>query len=135
MGRKIYKGSAKIEAYKYAQELLDTLSNNKMPRAVSVIVDKKTGKIYKGTSKGIDDITKLDKNVADKLPKPIKEKWPAENCAEVDAYNKAIKDGVNPKDMEMHIVSIDKKSRSYKDFERCENCKVTTKDVGFVTSD
>ena len=39
----------------------------------------------------------LDKNVADKLPKPNREKWSAENCTEVDAYNKAIKDDVNPK--------------------------------------
>ena len=135
VGGWIYKGLAKKEAYKYAQELLNSLSNNKMPRAVCVIVDKDTGKIYRGISKGVGNLDNLDKNVINRLPKPSNEKWPAENCAEVDAYNKAIKDGVNPNNMEMHTVSIDTKERKYIDFKRCKNCIITTKDVGSVTSD
>lgn len=135
VGRRIYNGLAKTEAYKYAENLLETLSKKKMPRAVAIIVDKKTGNMYRGVSGAIDDIGQLDKKVLDNLPSPSREKWPVENCAEVDAYNQAIKAGVDPKNMEMHTVKIDARTRRVTDYGRCENCKITTKDVGSVTSD
>ena len=131
----IIKSSAKEESYNFAKELLETLSKRKIPRSTTVIIDQKTGKIYKGVSNGVKNADEVVESLSKKLPATSKEPWDVINCSEVDAYNKALKDGANPRNLEMHTVKIDKKTGSISDFERCKNCKVTTKDIRHITSE
>ena len=132
---------AREEAYKAAEELVRTSSKNKRPVAVTAIVDKRTGKVYIGKNGRIKSPDDLDPIVRDRLPKtsqlPEGKTWSTHNCAEVDALDQAIRDGANPKDLDMHTVRISTDKSGvvkYEDFERCENCKVTTHDIN-TTSD
>lgn len=68
------------------------------------------------------------------IPKESLEKWTVTNCAECDALNKAIKNGAKVENLEQHSVKIDAKTGAISDIERCENCKITTKDIK-TTSD
>jgi hypothetical protein len=68
------------------------------------------------------------------FPEKSLENWSIANCAECDALNKALKDGVKL-EKDMHTVKINRKTGKITDFKRCENCKVTTKEVKKVTSD
>jgi hypothetical protein len=130
--------SAREEAYKAAEAIVKTTSKRQRPRGVTALVDKKTGKVYVGRSGKVKSPEELDPRVRDRLPSesqlPEGQDWPTYNCAEVDALNQAVKDGANPKDLVQHTVGIDKKTGKITDFERCANCKVTTKGIE-TTSD
>lgn len=123
-------GRANSLVVKYAEKIIAELPKGKLPRAVTVIVDKKTGHVYEGISKTLTSTTsQISPRLKLLLPKESLEKWPVLNCSECDAFNKALKSGADVNDLEMHTLKLDKKTGAYTNFERCQNCKVTTKDV------
>ena len=124
--------SSKIRTY--ASEILQTRSKRQTPRAVTAIYDKSTGKTYFGESQKAK-LESLDPRLKNALPKESLEKWSPENCAEVDAFDKALKDGARTENLEMHTMRIDKKTGAISDYDRCLNCKVTTSEIPTVTSD
>ena len=67
------------------------------------------------------------------LPKESLEKWNVHNCSECDALNKALNNGADVKNLELHTVKIDKKTGQISDFAPCKNCQITTKDVKNTT--
>ena len=119
---------------KYAAKLIASSSKEELPRAVSAIVNRRTGSVYYGKSGVLKSVEDINPDLKKLLPKESLEKWSVTNCAECDALNQALKNGADIKDLEMHTVKIDKKTGVITDFERCENCKITTKDIK-TTSD
>lgn len=134
----VIRNSPKAEeiAVKTAEEIIATTSKGKLPRAVTVVVDTRTGEVYNGISGGLKDLTvdQLNPKLQKLLPKESLEKWDVTNCSECDAVNKALNNGANVSDLEMHTVKIDAKTGKIENFERCNNCKITTKDIK-TTSD
>ena len=62
-----------------------------------------TGTSYIGTNRTIKSLDDVHKVLKSKLPKETLEKWPTYNCAECDAYNKALKAGAKWEDLtDMH---------------------------------
>ena len=120
---------AKKAAYEAAKDIFEKTSKRKMPRAVTALFDKKTGKQYIGTSRGVSDPATLETATSARLPEESMEEWSTHNCAEVDALNKAIKDGANPEDLVQHTVKLDKQTGEIADYSRCKNCQVTTHDI------
>jgi hypothetical protein len=105
-----------------------------LPRAVTAIVDIRTGKMYYGESGGLRGRVQNPK-LKEYLPKENQgTNWAIDNCAECDALNSALNDNVPPEAMEMHTLKISK-SGKIENFETCPNCKVTTSQVKEVTSD
>ena len=92
-------------------------------------MDTSTGQVYLGQS-GTKP-TNLAPQVRKRMPAKSREKWDVNNCAEVDAYNKAIKDGANPRNLQMHTVE----TKTGAPAPRCKNCQQTTAAVGRVSSD
>jgi hypothetical protein len=125
---------AKNFAVKFAEQLIEQTSKDELPRAVTALVDKTTGKVYYGRSGILKSVEELEPQLKEMVPKQSLEKWSVTNCAECDAINSALKNGAKTENLEMHTVKIDKKTGTISDFERCQNCKVTTKDVK-TTSD
>lgn len=114
-------------------KIMLTTSNNKMPKKVTTIIDKNTGKTYVGTN-GKRDINTIEKSIRDKLPDASKEKWPCTQCAEVDALNKAASDGAKIGDnLDVYTNEINKKARTYGPVETCANCKETTKGTNVIS--
>lgn len=54
------------------------------------------------------------------------EEWPSLNCAECDALDKALNDGVSTKNMEIHTVEINSGTKTIRDKARYSNCLTTT---------
>ncbi|MEW4925436.1 RHS repeat-associated core domain-containing protein [Algibacter sp. 2305UL17-15] len=129
-------GFAKTRAYTYAEQLLQTRSNRKLPRSVSVVYDKSTGKYYLGESgvlkSNSPDLTSELKNM---LPERSGTKTDVANCSECNALNNAFKDKAKIENLEIHTVEIQKprpknnNTSNIKDNPPCDNCTITTKDV------
>lgn len=116
-------------AEKFASTLISKVPKDELRRAVSAILNKRTGKAYYGKSGILKNLDEVHPDLKKLMPKESLEKWSVTNCSECDALNQALKDGANIKDLEMHTLKIEKKTGTFTDFEKCENCKVTTKDV------
>ena len=130
-----FSPKARNLAYSTAERIIETTTAGKLPRGVTVMVDKETGRVYEGISGALKDRSMADPKLLELAPEKSLEKWDnVLNCSECDALNKALKDGAKLENLEMHTVKIDKSSKTITDFERCQNCKVTTKDVK-TTSD
>jgi RHS repeat-associated protein len=127
------QGMAKGLAYSYASELFKTTPKGSLPRAVTAIVDLKTGKSFFGTSGSLEEGA-INPALKELLPKESLEAWKVHNCAECDALNKALNAGSKLEDLEMHTVKISSTTGKLEDFTRCQNCRITTKDVK-TTSD
>ncbi|MDZ4822269.1 MAG: RHS repeat-associated core domain-containing protein [Flavobacteriales bacterium] len=125
------KGLAQKEAKKAAEKILKSgRSKSKLPRAVSVAVDKKTGKVYTGESGRVKPPrTDLHPELEQRMPKESLERHSPDNCAEVDAANEALKDGAKIEDLEIHTVKIEKNTGVVSDFEPCNNCQQTFEGV------
>ncbi len=122
--------SAEKLVVEYAERIIASTSNNKMPRTATVIVDEKTGRVYEGISgelRSMDDVGESLKRLLPKDP-PIKA-YPVQNCSECAALDKALKVKADIKNLKMHTVVIEKKTKTVKDVERCANCKITTKEM------
>ncbi len=107
---------------------LRQLSRRQQPRATSVAVDTKTGKVYHGDSGAPDQI--INPTLQQRMPNPSLERWPVDNCAEFQAANAALKDGARMENLVIHTVKV----RDGLAFPRCQNCQVTTNGAT-VTSD
>ncbi len=107
------------EAVKKAKQIRE--AGGRLPTATCAVVNKRTGKVYYGTSGTQPKNIHADLSVS--LPSPSIEPWAPNNCAEVDAVNKALKDGSNRRDLEMATV----RTRSGEAFPCCRNCQVTFK--------
>jgi RHS repeat-associated protein len=129
-GLRSFKGIplvSKLRLDQYAKGL--ALSNKSKPYVISAITDAKTMKTYIGENRAIQSLDDVHPTLREKLPTQTLEDWTTFNCAECDAFNKALKGGAKWDDlMDLHTKKWDNKSKSYKDFERCDNCKVTFKD-------
>jgi RHS repeat-associated protein len=125
--------TAKEEAYARAENLINSTPKSKLPRAVTAIVNTKTGQSYYGTSSALGE-SNINPQLKDMLPEESLEAWKVHNCAECDALNKALNAGSRVEDLEMHTVKIDRTTGKIEDFPRCENCKITTKGIK-TTSD
>lgn len=116
------KEKAAKEAKKWADELAQ--KSKKKPHVITVVVDSKTGKVYKGTNKGVKNLDDVDDALKKKLPNPSKEKWSSHNCAEVDAYNQALKDGAKWEDLQHHTLGRGENG-SFGSKAPCRNCAET----------
>ncbi|MEJ7736626.1 MAG: DUF6531 domain-containing protein [Chitinophagaceae bacterium] len=76
------------------------------PTAITVVVHVPSGRTYTGLSG--DKPNNLHPNLASVVPSRSSEKWPVNNCAEVSAYDKALKDnpGSTPADFKHSTVNI-----------------------------
>lgn len=115
------------EAMNYAKKLLQRGGN--VPRMVSVAISRKTGRVYKGVSAGMDEKVlaarraKVSAQMKKRMGKvPGTEAWDTENCAEFDAANKATLKGEKIEDLD--IVTIETETASPR--AACSNCQVTT---------
>ncbi|HTM99775.1 MAG TPA: YwqJ-related putative deaminase, partial [Pedobacter sp.] len=129
-----YSGKARSFAFKFAEEVIANTSKERLPRAITAILDRQTGKVYYGRSGVLKSVEDLNAQLKSLIPKESLEKWSVTNCAECDALNNALNDGAKIKDLEMHTLQVEKKTGKAVDFERCANCKETTKDIK-TTSD
>lgn len=101
----------------------------KKPYIISAITDAKTGKTFFGENKAIKSLDDVHPELKKRLPKETQELWTQYNCAECDAFNKALKAGAKWDDLkDLHTKQWDNTSKKYIDVERCENCKITFKD-------
>ncbi|EEY8851674.1 TPA: hypothetical protein IFJ06_005245, partial [Escherichia coli] len=116
--------SAKDLATKRASELLAKATSNtqrsKLPRAVSAVVDKRTGKIYYGES-GWPHPTEIHPTLQNNMPSASKERWAIENCAEFKAVNEALKANAKISDLEVHTVLV----KTGEAFPMCKNCQIS----------
>jgi hypothetical protein len=130
--RALFRGRARGRSLGLAKEeattLRETMSRGQQPRAVSVVVNKITGKVYKGTS-GKPYPTEIHPALKDRMPDPSMERWAPENCAEFKAVNEALLDGATFGDLEVSTVIV----RSGEAFPRCNNCQKTTDGVDVIT--
>lgn len=69
------------------------------------------------------------------LPNKSREHWLVENCAEVDALNKAFKarPGARMRDMKSVTINIGTQSKLPKNAPPCNNCKKTTRNSSVET--
>jgi RHS repeat-associated protein len=134
--RTLFKASPEAKAFasKFAETIFKNTPKAELPRAITAVLDKTTGRVYYGRSGVLKSIEELEPTLKEMIPKESLEKWIVTNCAECDALNSALKGGAKVEDLEMHTLKIDKKTGTVSDFERCQNCKVTTKNVK-TTSD
>lgn len=112
----------------YASTLIKGVSKSKLPRVISVIVDRKTGKVFTGKSGGLKGKT-VNEQLKKLLPKESLKEWSTTNCAECEALNNALNAGAKLENMEMHTLQIDKKTGTYIEVNKCANCEITTKDI------
>lgn len=93
-----------------------------LPKATSAVVNQKTGEVFTGHSGVRPDVK--HPALLDAMPKDSLERWPVNNCAEVDALNKAMsRRGTKLGDLKVYTVRTD----TGKLFKPCKNCKITTK--------
>ena len=86
----------------------------------SAVMDGKTRKMYSGNSgEKPDDI---HPDLLAKMPEQSMEKWSVNNCAEFAACNKALNDGAEMKNLQIHTVDV----KTGTPEPRCANCQVTT---------
>lgn len=112
-----------------AKKILDAPSKRKMPKKVSTIIDEDTGNVYTGVN-GRRNLEDLNENVKDLLPETSKEIWPCQQCAEVDALNKAANDGATfGKNLKVYTNQVDKKNNTFKSVNTCRNCDETTRNL------
>ena len=117
--------SAEELAQKKAQELLASATSKtqmrKLPRAISAVLDRYTGKAYYGYS-GRRTLPEIIHPLLEKrMPKPSLEEWVANNCAEFKAVNKALLDGALLKNLEVHTIKLPDMVA----YPMCKNCNVT----------
>jgi hypothetical protein len=90
-------------------------------------VNRRTGKVYTGTSG-----TKPE-NISGKLgvsmPSPSLEPWATSNCAEIDAANKALKDGSSIVDLDLATVY----TKTGEPMPCCRNCSKTFQNYKVLT--
>lgn len=101
-----------------AQHVRDNLGeDDEVPGAYAVGKDRTTGKIYYGES-GPD--TGHEKAVADAMPGESQHPFgrPPGVCAEPRMFTNAIKDGADPKNIDLATVNTKGKK-----FKMCDNCK------------
>ena len=99
--------AARERAHEAVINVLQNISVRERPRAITVILNPKTGKTYTGKSRGISSIETLHPWVKSLLPQVSLEGWDTHNCAEVHALDTLFKDvfgnvttnGDNPQEM------------------------------------
>ncbi len=105
---------ARTAAERHAAEL--RARGVKKVNAASAAVDRRTGRVYTGHSReGIA----VPPQVRSRLPDPSKDKWPSDNCGEVNAAAKAVSDGADVDDLVIQTVRV----KDGKYFEPCLNCR------------
>jgi len=69
----------------------------------------KTGKTFIGANKGIKSLDDVHPDLKARMSGETLEKWSQYNCAEFDAFNKALKDGAKWEDLgDVHTKQWDK---------------------------
>jgi RHS repeat-associated protein len=102
-------------------------AGGKLPTATCAMVNRKTGKVYTGTS-GTKP-TNISGKLGVSMPTSSLEPWNTNNCAEIDAANKALKDGSSIVDLDVATVY----TRSGEPMPCCRNCSVTFKNYKVLT--
>lgn len=97
------------------------------------IPTSKTGQTYHGQNRALSK-GNINPELQSLLPQESLEAWETHNCAECDALNNALNAGAKVEDLEMHTLKLNRKTGKLENFPRCNNCKITTKDVK-TTSD
>ena len=93
---------------------------------LTIVVDRKTGKVYEGTSAGGEKRDNLSAKTKHSLGgQNSQEKWAKDNCSEIDALDKARRDGAKDKNLVMHTKQID----NNKDRNKCKNCQHSNGDI------
>jgi RHS repeat-associated protein len=113
------------EAKKEAARL--RAAGDRLPTATCAMVNRRTGKIYTGTS-GTKP-TNISGKLGESMPASSLEPWSTNNCAEIDAANKALKDGSSIVDLDVATVY----TRSGEPMPCCRNCSVTFKNYKVMT--
>ena len=113
-----------------ATQIKEGLSSKERPMMSAVAVDRRTGKVFCGVSgkpyptphPQLADAVEARKGVTPP-------NWDPENCAEFQAVNAALHGGAQLSDLELAMVV----TKSGKARERCNHCKVTTRDATATT--
>ena len=113
------------EAKREAARLRAT--GGKLPTATCAMVNRRTGKIYTGTSGTKPQ--NINGQLGVSMPASSLESWDTNNCAEIDAANKALKDGSSIVDLDVATVY----TRSGEPMPCCKNCSVTFKKFRVLT--
>jgi RHS repeat-associated protein len=104
-------------------------ASGKKPYIISAVTDAKSGKTFIGANKGIKSLDDVHAELKARLPAETLENWKTFNCAECDAFNKALKAGAKWEDLgDLHTKQWDNAAKKYVDVKRCDNCQVTFKD-------
>lgn len=122
--------SAKSKARQAAKQLRTQFRKGQidtLPTATTAIVNKKTGEVFIGTSGTKPNITNF--TILNEMPKESLEKWQVNNCAEVDALNKAMnRKGTKLSDLEVYTVRTSTGQKMHP----CKNCQQTLKKINHV---
>nr|WP_268810395.1 RHS repeat-associated core domain-containing protein [Variovorax sp. Root318D1] len=102
-------------------------AGGKLPTATCAMVNRRTGKVYTGTS-GTKP-TNISGKLGASMPTSSLEGWDTNNCAEIDAGNKALKDGSSIVDLDVATVY----TKSGESMPCCRNCSVTFKNFKVFT--
>ena len=100
---------------RFRTEVLEA-GGKRPPTVVTATVDRRTGRAYTGGAgeRGIE----VPPTLRDLLPNPSKEPWKSDNCAEVAAAARAIRDGSDLKDLV--FISVTTKTGVLRAL--CNNC-------------
>jgi RHS repeat-associated protein len=100
---------------------------------LSVVLDKKTGEVFRGLSgTPYPEAKDVNKLLEIQLPKKSQESWVPLNCAEPKACNDALNDNAAAKlDKDLIMVTIELKRNI--PVHRCKNCVISTDGVTVLT--
>ena len=126
----LVSSSAGLSKLRLAEKSIELASKNGVkPYVISAVTDTKTGRTFFGENRAIKSLDDVNPILREKLPIATLEKWSTYNCAECDAFNKALNAGAKWENLgDLHTKRFDTKTKSYIDMERCDNCKTTFKD-------
>ncbi|WP_109833252.1 hypothetical protein [Reichenbachiella versicolor] len=127
IGKNLIELKGSINEWVGLQRSLAT-SNNQLRKfnTATVVYNKKTGKYYYGANQGIAKSGDgIHEYLAKKLPKESTNNYKLGNCSECDGVNKALNDGSNWSDLQMHTVGVQWDTGSTFAKPMCSNCEIT----------
>jgi hypothetical protein len=130
-GRTLSQMRNSIDEWVALQRQLAT-SNNQLREfnTVTILYNKLTGKYYYGANKGVAiSGAEIHPTLASKLPKTSTNSYKLGSCAECDAVNKALNDGANWGDLQMHTVGVRWDTGATFPKILCSNCEITFKGI------
>ena len=104
-------------AQDHAEQLLDI---GNAPRAAAAAYDTEAGGMYFGESGSVPSA--IEPELAEQMPNPSLEDWPAGNCAEFNACNTALANGAKLQNLVYATFKINEGAGTVEPFPPCRNC-------------